>query len=369
MLSQADIELVSGTALRIAAMATGSLRVESGLAHSIQNDFELVAKAAKELAHYPHRANALSLKQRVHEVADQVNLHKLGPANFASSNHTVSTDTLIQSLQRMTGDLLHVVDRVPPEDSQLPNQELAPYHFAVSDEGLDLFDQTSAVAPSEEPNVSFARAHLIETAIRLGATLTNSPQVREELLIVGEKLEDPDNVVATGIAAGAFARILAASSAELGITHLGQLESFAESVGDFVAQFPDWQRYAANAAQARLTDTQISQAAAKLGEIAGNLRQRPELATYGAQQAINQIAKLGKHSNDARTRLAIWTTLKNLTISIIRTVTGEGGKLVSGVVAGGLALLALSAFKDVPLLASQSWAPAAIEYLTKAFGG
>lgn len=245
---------------------------------------------------------------------------------------------------------------------QIPAQEApSPFEFVVEDR-LDVVRQV-ATPLLDEQHIRAAKEFLLESAMRHLNGLTNSPQIQAELRILVERLKSDGNVVALGMAAEAFARVVKASEDELGASRVGALHGFAEEVARFASQFSEWQQYVENSARTRYGDEEIEQAVSALRDLASKLD--VTMASPHAIEAIKDASQFNPKSGKGKA--GIVNTLKNFVVAVGRRVADlTADKVLEGGVAR-LAILALTLL-GTPILQAMPWAAPLFDFLKQFFG-
>lgn len=256
----------------------------------------------------------------------------------------------------------------------VPDQKVAPVQFAItSDERLIVIHQADQPSASDEANVAAAREVLLEQGANIVESLLTSncdPRLLQAMVRLNERLQDMTDVVQLGIQNISCEELRSSFEPELPVALAAIMKGHSAAINLYVAQFPEWQKFADNANQVELSPDDIRElkdtAALLAQQLEDDENVDPEVpATIKfLADAVSDPARVAK-----RTSFALLRSLENL-ISVVFKFVGEAveetaneakknfTKTTGKVLAGYAALVVVSALSILPVFskfADTSW--------------
>lgn len=206
------------------------------------------------------------------------------------------------------GEALRRLERIVPE------QKVSPAKFGIVDQKVVVLPQSHAPGKADIENATNARIHLHGSGARIIDALRNSNCDRrliEGLEAVQAKLEQNTNVIELGLANLGCEAMCSMAKAELPDALCGMIQGHTTAVAMYVAQFPDWQRFAENAASADLDASDVEEINRAASQIITHIQDRPEIADSEVPKTIRAIRRLTADPA---------TTMKKAAFALLRTV-------------------------------------------------
>ncbi|MDX5330532.1 MAG: hypothetical protein LPJ86_06465 [Caulobacteraceae bacterium] len=222
----------------------------------------------------------------------------------------------------------------------VPSQKIAPVVFEIEGGRLVIVDQPADVLSEDKENVEASRVALIERGEQLLQALEQSNCDRRLVESVRELqvgLTSGHNIIQLGLSNLTCEAVCGAFQAELPEALCGKLQGHTRGISMYLAQFPDWQRFAEKAAAVDLDPDDIIRISSTAQTLITDLDSHPELAdprvprTIAAlREAINDPGKATK-----RAAFAVLRTIENLVAKAIE----YGAELVESTVSKSIAEL------------------------------
>ncbi|TDK37026.1 hypothetical protein E2F50_08970 [Rhizobium deserti] len=208
----------------------------------------------------------------------------------------------------------------------VPNQKVSPVHFDIKNERLVLTHHRAEASIEDSQNVFQARSMLIQSGRKIIEELQRSNCDRrflDDVVAVQEQLESAQDIIRLGILNIACEEQRKEFEPELPGLLVGKLRAQCANIAMYVAQFPEWLRYAENASEVELSaeDIQYSQQAAN--EIAAQFEAIPAKVDPEVPRTLRAISEAVSDPATATKRVsfALVRTLENLFIRIFAHVS------------------------------------------------
>ncbi|MBY5416969.1 hypothetical protein [Rhizobium leguminosarum] len=262
-------------------------------------------------------------------------------------------------------------------DGIVPDQQIGPYRFKVERSRLSIEYQPGGATGLDAQNAAQALAGLIDLSERIARDLSvsnASPRLKEAFAIVVSKLQSGANIIDLAEENGTFNDQIEADDIP-SETLRSLLRSHSKRIRDYVAQFPEWRAFAANAADVEFDREKLLQMGRVARSAAQKLVNEPNYVDASVPEALNNAARWSETKNPTgREKLAVHATILNLlaktamwtlgitgaAAGVLATETGDVGAKVVAVTIVGEIEPYLSAISET---ADGKWAKPAVKYL------
>lgn len=217
----------------------------------------------------------------------------------------------------------------------VPEQKTGPLRFALVDGVVRVDHQSATPAARDLQNVNAARQELVAQG-RAGAeylrTANFDPRLTEEVLGIVARLEAVQDVIALGVAAISFQQVVDSFKEELPDFWSAKLQGFALSLSMYVAQFPEWMRFAENAADAEYSSDDVTRLYVAGHNLTEQLKVEGQLVDPEVPRSLAFLLESVRDPRRAvkRTVFAAIRSIENL----ISVVVKAFGTIVSGTAEG-----------------------------------
>ncbi|NKM55859.1 hypothetical protein GFL21_15210 [Rhizobium anhuiense] len=244
----------------------------------------------------------------------------------------------------------------------VPLQKVAPVQFQIDQDRLKVEHHYSKSHPADQNNVTAARDALLDQGNRILESLRTSncdPRLLDALKQLHSNLHDMQDVVRLGIQNIACEELRLGFEPELPTALAALIKGHTTAIGLYVAQFPEWQQFADNAARVELNPDDIRQLRNTAYDLVAELEEddRVDIEVPASIKFLADAVKDPAHASK-RTSFALLRSLENLIAKIFRyaadlvsetageikktvskTVAGVVGRFVGIVLAGAMAVL------------------------------
>lgn len=190
--------------------------------------------------------------------------------------NTRETDTLQSLVELVVQDARFYIEKyyesLPPPPTPLevtanevgtitPEQKIGPLRFATVDGVIRIEHQPANVSSRDIDSVHSARAELISAGNSSAEFLRSANfdrRLTQEVKQIVDRLTNAQDVIALGVAAISFQQIVEGFKEELPTFWFAKLQGFCLGLSMYVAQFPEWMRFAENAAEAEYSREDVS---------------------------------------------------------------------------------------------------------------
>lgn len=196
----------------------------------------------------------------------------------------------------------------------VPQQKIAPAKFGIDHDKIIILPQRHTVPKDDKSAAEAARAHLQKSGAKIVAALSASNCDRRLIEAVEDlqtALAEPGNIIELGLNNLSCEAICGAAKDELPDAICGMLKAHTAAIGMFVAQFPEWQKFAENAAAVELTASDVEEINRAANQIIAQMESNPEVADEAVPKTIRAIRDLT--SDPAK-------TAKKAAFALLRTV-------------------------------------------------
>lgn len=265
----------------------------------------------------------------------------------------------------------------------IPSQQVAPVQFEVSNGKISVAKRSSRAPQEDQKNIDAALDHIRSNGEKLIENLQNSNCDRRLLDSIAElqhQLAAQENVVKIGLTNMACSIMHGQFQNELPSAISGMFISYSTSISLYVAQFPEWERFAQKAAQLEIEDHDIYEVDRTAGALIETLRADPNLADPDVPKTIEFVRQFLAFpgSSAKRAAFAMIRTVENLVSSILRhsldffdkttqkTVDNLSSATAKTIVALlGVALIGASGIGSAAIRAGAPWVKQAAEIVQK----
>lgn len=268
--------------------------------------------------------------------------------------------------------------------SILPAQKAAPLRFRVDDDVLRLQHVRDQALPEVAAAADAARQQLETLANMLLDNLRRSNTDRRVVEMVEqmrERLSSTQDIVqlaVTNISAGLMFETVAD---EMANSLASSLRGFSLGVTTYVAQFPEWQRFADNAASLELSQAEVEEVLEGAAKLAGDLAAAGPQVDPEVPKSISFLIDLVRRPapTSKRAAFAVVRTVENLVASVFQYCGALVGSTVDGAKGGvkkaayiAVLVAALEVASRVSPIASKlidgKWMKPAVEIVKKELG-
>ncbi len=233
------------------------------------------------------------------------------------------------------------LDSAPPQlSSVLPTQKPAPLRFKIEADVLRV-DHIPAEAEEDVARATAStRAQLAENGRALIEALKAAGNVDRRVLQTVEQLQtllaSQQDVVQLAIANIGAEFVFAGAEEEMSATLFGALRGFSQGIAMYAAQFPDWQKFAENAAAVDLTEQDVAAVVADARALVAKLESAAPNVDPEVPKTIAFLLDLiGKPAHTSkRAFFAVVRTLENLAASIFQRAASMWGATLDGAAEG-----------------------------------
>jgi len=217
----------------------------------------------------------------------------------------------------------------------VPDQKMGPLRFALVDGVVRVEHQPASPASRDLQNVNAARQELIAQG-RAGAEYLRSAnfdlRLTEEVLAIVTRLDGAHDVIALGVAAITFQQVVDSFKDELPNIWSAKLQGFSLGLSMFVAQFPEWMRFAENAADAEYSTDDVNRLYVAGHKLTEQLKSEGQLVDPEVPRSLAFLLESVRDPRRAvkRTVFAAIRSIENL----ISVVVKAFGSIVSGITEG-----------------------------------
>ncbi len=217
----------------------------------------------------------------------------------------------------------------------VPEQKTGPLRFTIVDGIVRVEHQPATVFSRDVPNVTSARQELI-TAGKAGADylrLANFDyRLADEVESIVARLSASQDIIALGVAAISFQQIVGSFEDELPKFWSAKLQGFSLGVSMYVAQFPEWMRFAENAADADYSSDDVNRLYVAGHTLTEHLKTQGQLVDPEVPRSLAFLLESVRDPRRAarRTVFAAIRSIENL----ISVVMKAFGTIISGIPEG-----------------------------------
>lgn len=334
--------------------------------------------------------SALHLSEMMMQVREAAFRTREAPGYNSISSARVKTGPgkLQPTINRIVGHIIDEANKlalvlsIEHEKNQLqrapsvPEQQIGPYRFKIENDRLSLENQPGGADGLDAQNAARALAGLVDQSERIGQDLARSncsPRLREAFLIIASKLGSGANIIELAEENGTFSDLIEADDIPSDMLR-ALLRSHATRIRDYVAQFPEWRAFAANAAEVNFDGEKLREMGKFARATAEKLESQAEYVDASVPKALNTAAKWSEvRRPTGREKLAVSSTILNLlslaTLSLT-AVVGTLGVLSTEAKDVAAKVVAVTIVSEItPYLSAISetedgkWAAPAVKYL------
>lgn len=238
------------------------------------------------------------------------------------------------------------IDALPPQPTAaeiaakevanlVPEQKTGPLRFALVDGVVKVAHQAAVAASRDLQNVNVARQELI-AAGNAGADFLQSSNFErrftDEVLSIVKRLEADQDVIALGVAAISFQQVVDSFEDELPSFWSAKFRGLSLGLSMYVAQFPEWMRFAENAADAEYSSDDVAGLYAAGHALTEELKTQGQLVDPEVPRSLAFLLESVRDPRRAvkRTVFAAIRSIENLISVVIKAF----GTIVSGIPEG-----------------------------------
>ncbi len=214
----------------------------------------------------------------------------------------------------------------------VPDQKIGPLRFALVDGVVRVEHQMAIPASRDLNNVNAARQELI-AAGKAGAEFLQSSnfdrRFADEVLSIVSRLDAVQDVIALGVAAISFQQVVDSFKHELPNFWSAKLQGFSLGLSMYVAQFPEWMRFAENAADAEYSSEDVSRLYVAGHTLTEQLKAQGSLVDPEVPRSLAFLLESVRDPRRAAKR-TVFATIRSIE-NLISVVVKGFGTIVSGV--------------------------------------
>lgn len=265
----------------------------------------------------------------------------------------------------------------------VPSQSISPFKYGVIDNRLEVLDYVNQPAHVDADITEAARSSLLRQSDLIIDRLMNSnhsflTEFYEELR---QNLRQNGNIIQLGIAAQMCRKVTTAADKDKELTSVFATMLFAhlDTISDYLAQFPDWRRFNANAVETKMDNESFELLIASTRKLADAMSGHLSYVAPEVPASLNKVADwagAGGSRPNGPIILALTRSISNLLSVVVREIARMPGEVV-GEGRKALARIILSAFTSAAvfgglyslgLIPEGGWIATALDYL-KAVAG
>ena len=266
---------------------------------------------------------------------------------------SIPLDSLLSEDPPQTTGGVQALSRILP-DAQLP----APAQFEIRDGRLSIVSQVAAPDREDMQNVQSAKSELLEDGQKIIDELSRSNCDRRIIEEFGElqaRVASDEDIIRTGITNITCSHIFDQFKDELPDALYGMMKGHAVGVSMYVAQFPEWRRFADQAAAANLDTQHAPLVSAAARKIADEVANKPNIADPEVPRLLRVLAELTSdpERSSKRAIFAVLRTVENLVSSTysyakdllkktadktVDSLSSTASKVIAAAVAGAIVL-------------------------------
>ena len=238
----------------------------------------------------------------------------------------------------------------------VPKQKVSPIQFEFKEGILRISQRKSLTREEDRENIESAFGAIISQGEILIDNLKNSncdKRLLENVEKLQKTIEEEGNIVKIGIMNVSCISLTAQFSEELPSAVLGMIKGYNASINLYISQFPEWEKFAENAAKIDLDEDDIASIADTAEHLAQALRNKAEEVDPEVPKSIIflKAAALEPGKTSKRTAFALLRTIENLVAKIYdysatfldETIVSTSKKTASAISrAAAIALLTIS---------------------------
>lgn len=214
----------------------------------------------------------------------------------------------------------------------VPLQQAAPAQFEIKNSRVVVLHANNAPKQADADNARAALDHLKSAGENLISGLLNSNcdgRLLSSVKDLQAQLVDNENVVKLGLANLASEAMCNEFRAELPDALAAMFRSFTTAISQYLAQFPDWQRFTQNAQDIELDALDKDELIGATGYLIDAIEQDPELADPEVPKTIKLIREFLRDPKLAfkRGAYAVIKTIENF----VSAICDYASKLVSSI--------------------------------------
>jgi hypothetical protein len=201
------------------------------------------------------------------------------------------------------------------------HQSVSPVQFDITDGRLVIAHQASIPLEGSQSAASSAKEDLVERGANLISQLSNSncdPRLLKSIEDLQNQLTSGQDIIKLGMASISCEFMYSAFRNELPDAIGALLQAQTSGIGMYVAQFPEWQKFAENAAAINI-DTETTKDIHLIADkIVNDLENNPDLADPEVPRVIKYLNDIIKDPSKApkKAAFAVLRTLENLVIKV-----------------------------------------------------
>lgn len=217
----------------------------------------------------------------------------------------------------------------------VPEQKTGPLRFAIIDGIVRVEHQPAMIVSRDIPNVTAARQELI-AAGKAGAEYLRSAnfdyRLTDEVESIIARLSASQDIIALGVAAISFQQIVGSFEDELPNFWSAKLQGLSLGLSMYVAQFPEWMRFAENAADAEYSSEDVNRLYVAGYTLTEHLKTQGQLVDPEVPRSLAFLLESVRDPRRAakRTVFAAIRSIENLISVIIKAF----GTILSGIPEG-----------------------------------
>lgn len=217
----------------------------------------------------------------------------------------------------------------------VPEQKMGPLRFAIVDGVVRVEHQPATIFSRDVPNVTAARQELI-AAGKAGAEYLRSAnfdyRLTDEVDSIIARLSASQDIIALGVAAISFQQIVGSFEDELPNFWSAKLQGFSLGLSMYVAQFPEWMRFAENAADVEYSTEDVNRLYVAGYTLTEHLKTQGQLVDPEVPRSLAFLLESVRDPRRAarRTVFAAIRSIENLISVVIKAF----GTIISGIPEG-----------------------------------
>ncbi len=218
-------------------------------------------------------------------------------------------------------------------------QKPGPLEYQVRRDAFAIKHRASVAPDADKANVGSARTVLLDQGRGLLLAFEQSnqdPRVTAMMREAVERLEGQHDTIALGMANIGVQSLIGVLANELPDPVIAQLRTFCVGVGMYLGQFPEWTRYAENAAMADFTSDDVDTVHAAGLELVASLRQAAPVVDDEIPRTLRWMLEAMRNPGKTSMRavFGVIRSMENLVSIVVSTLGGWLGASNDGIKQG-----------------------------------
>jgi hypothetical protein len=217
-----------------------------------------------------------------------------------------------------------------------PDQKTGPLRFTMIDGIVHVEHQAAVARTQDHQNVNAAKTELIAAGKAAKEFLSSANfdiRLVDEVSLIVKRLEADQDIIALGVSAISFQQIAEVFTNELPDFWSAKLQGFSLGLSMYVAQFPEWMRFAENAADAEFSVDDIERLYVAGRQLTEELKKQEHLVDPEVPRSLAFLLE-SIHQPRRAAKRTVYATVRSVE-NLVSVVFKAFGKIVSGIPEGG----------------------------------